>query len=83
MSVALAPRSQQAQSLKPGIYRHYKNKEYLVHGVARYSEDLEQELVVYQSLPDEQWWVRPLAMFLEEVEVDGRSVPRFEWVRNE
>lgn len=81
MSSVLPPLSKQAQQFKPGIYRHFKNKEYRVHGVARYSEDLGQELVVYQSLPDEQWWARPLGMFLDDVEIDGIKKPRFEWVR--
>ncbi len=63
--------------LPPGRYRHYKDKEYEVIGLARHSESLET-LVVYRALYGEGGlWVRPLAMFLETVEVDGRSVPRF------
>lgn len=64
-------------SLKPGKYRHYKGKEYEVISVARHSETLE-ELVVYRALYGEgEMWVRPLAMFMEEVEVSGERVPRF------
>lgn len=69
-------------SLKPGTYRHYKGKEYRVIGVAKHSETLE-ELVVYETLYDNEvsrLWVRPLEMFLENVEVDGKTVPRFEYV---
>lgn len=63
--------------LKLGKYRHYKGKEYEVIGVAKHSETLE-ELVVYRALYDEgQIWVRPLKMFLEKVEVDGKKIPRF------
>ncbi|MEN9342335.1 MAG: hypothetical protein RIQ54_591 [Candidatus Parcubacteria bacterium] len=59
-----------------GTYRHYKGKEYKVIGLAKHSETLE-ELVVYQALYGEgQMWVRPLPMFLEEVEVDGKKIPR-------
>ncbi|NCZ63784.1 MAG: DUF1653 domain-containing protein, partial [Cellvibrionales bacterium] len=38
-------------------------------------------LVVYQpQYGDREWWVRPLAMFTEQVEVDGSSMPRFEFI---
>jgi hypothetical protein len=63
-----------------GRYRHYKGQEYFVLGVARHSET-EEELVVYrQEYGDRGLWVRPKAMFLETVEVEGRSVPRFAWL---
>jgi hypothetical protein len=49
-----------------------------VIGTARHSETDEQ-LVVYRCLyDDDSLWVRPLAMFIETVLVDGRKVPRFE-----
>ena len=61
----------------PGRYRHYKGRFYEVVGVARHSET-EEELVVYRCLyGDHSLWVRPLAMFLESVEVEGVRVPRF------
>ena len=61
-----------------GRYRHYKGNEYLVLGVARHSETGE-ELVVYRPEYGERGlWVRPLAMFLETVVVDGHPRPRFE-----
>jgi hypothetical protein len=60
-----------------GRYRHYKGGEYEVIGVARHSETLEP-VVVYRPLyNDSGLWVRPHAMFFEEVEVDGRRQPRF------
>ena len=68
--------------LNPGRYRHFKGNEYEVLGVAKHSETLE-ELVVYKALYGEHGlWVRPLAMFLEEVEHNGRKVPRFEYIGN-
>ncbi|MFA6286451.1 MAG: DUF1653 domain-containing protein [Opitutaceae bacterium] len=61
----------------PGRYRHYKGKDYLVLGVARHSETME-ELVVYRLLyGDHGLWVRPRAMFLETILIEGRTVPRF------
>ncbi|HMJ35145.1 MAG TPA: DUF1653 domain-containing protein [Baekduia sp.] len=61
----------------PGRYRHYKGHEYEVLFEARHSETGE-ELVVYRALyGDRGVWVRPKAMFLETVVVDGVEQPRF------
>ena len=61
----------------PGRYRHYKGGAYEVLGVATHSET-EERLVVYRPLYGEgALWVRPLAMFIEWVEVDGERMPRF------
>lgn len=68
--------------IKPGIYKHFKGGMYRVIGVAKHSETLE-DLVVYEALydnPKSKFWVRPLENFLEEVELDGKKVPRFEYV---
>ena len=63
--------------LAPGRYRHYKGGEYDVIGVARHSETLEA-VVVYRPLYGEgALWVRPHAMFVETVVVDGSQAPRF------
>lgn len=63
--------------IKSGRYRHYKGNDYQVLGVARHSET-EAEYVVYRQLYGAgELWVRPKAMFLESVSVDGMSVPRF------
>ena len=64
--------------IKLGRYRHYKGGDYEVLGVARHSESHEA-LVVYRPLyNDSGWWVRPHAMFFENVEVDGVQRPRFQ-----
>ena len=66
--------------VKLGKYRHYKGNEYEVIGIAKHSETLE-DLVVYRALYAEQGlWVRPLSIFIEEVEVDGKKIPRFEYI---
>lgn len=63
---------------KRGIYRHYKGKRYELLDIARHSETLEL-MVVYRALYGEgEVWVRPLLMWSEQVEVNGRIVSRFE-----
>lgn len=64
----------------PGRYRHYKGNYYDVYDVATHSED-ESLLVVYRPCYGERaLWVRPLSMFTESVNADGKRVPRFEYV---
>lgn len=66
-------------SLPTGIYQHYKGNKYLVLGVAKHSETLE-DMVVYVALYDNDLtnlWVRPLTMFTQQIEVKGKRVPRF------
>lgn len=66
--------------LKPGKYRHFKGKEYLLIGIASHSETTEQ-MVVYRALYGEQGlWVRPAAMWTETVERDDYSGPRFQYI---
>ena len=65
---------------KIGKYKHYKGKEYVVIGLAKHSETL-QNLVVYRALyGNNDLWVRPLKMFTEEVEIDGIKIRRFKYV---
>ena len=66
--------------IKIGKYQHYKGNFYEVIGIAKHSETLE-DLVVYRALYGEgQIWVRPVKIFLEEVKVGGKKVPRFKFV---
>lgn len=73
--------------IPPGKYTHYKGKEYEVMGMALHSETLEK-MVVYKPLystpdiPEGTLWVRPLDMFMENVEVNGKTVPRFKKTDN-
>lgn len=62
-----------------GFYRHYKNKPYKALGIVRHSET-QEEMALYEALyPNESGaiWVRPLEMFLNQVEVGGQKVDRF------
>lgn len=64
-------------SVAPGRYRHYKGGEYEVVGVVRHSESLEP-MVLYRPLYNASGlWVRPYAMFLGQVDVNGDVQPRF------
>ena len=68
------------ESIKPGRYRHFKGKEYEVLGVARHSET-EEELVVYRALYGGfGLWVRPVSMWNETVERDGKTFRRFTYL---
>ena len=67
--------------LKKGIYRHYKGNLYELIDVAAHSETLEQ-MVVYRAMyGNYDLWVRPLSMWNEEVEYNGKTVRRFEFVK--
>lgn len=64
--------------IKLGKYRHFKGNEYEVIAVAKHSETLE-DMVVYRALYGEKGiWVRPLKMWNETVEKDGKKYKRFE-----
>lgn len=71
--------------IKLGKYKHYKGNLYEVIGIAHHSETLE-ELVVYKGLYNSEEfgenaiWVRPLKMFLETVNIDGKEIPKFEFI---
>ena len=69
--------------IKLGVYRHYRGRQYRVIGIARHSETLES-LVIYEPLHQNEtkFWARPEKMFLEEVKVEGRIVPRFEFIED-
>ena len=68
------------QTIRPGRWRHVKGNEYEVIGVARHSETLEP-MVVYRALYGEGGlWVRPASMWLETVERDGVTHPRFTYL---
>lgn len=69
--------------LKLGKYQHFKGNYYQVLHLAKHSET-EELMVVYQPLYGEQAiWVRPLEMFDETIERNGKSLKRFTYVDNE
>ncbi len=66
---------------QPGIYRHYKGNKYQLIDIATHSET-EETMAVYRPLyGDRALWVRPLDMWQESVERDGKTILRFEYLR--
>ena len=66
--------------IRPGLYRHFKGKEYRVLYTATHSETLEP-MVVYQALYGQRRiWVRPAAMWNETVTREGKTLPRFTYI---
>jgi len=64
-------------TLPLGHYRHFKGGNYEVLGIVRHSETLEP-MVLYRPLDaDIGVWVRPYAMFIAQVDVDGQPRARF------
>ena len=68
------------ETIKAGVYRHFKGNLYRVLFTARRSETGE-EMVVYQALYGEKgYWVRPAAMWQETVKRENYTGSRFTWV---
>ena len=66
--------------IKIGKYEHYKGNHYEVIGLAKYSDTLEEMVIYKQRYGDGGLWVRPLQMFFEDIEIDGKKVLRFKYV---
>ena len=63
-----------------GKYRHFKGNLYELIDIARHSET-QQPMAVYRALYGARGlWVRPLAMFLETVQLDGQTIRRFQYL---
>ncbi len=77
----LAHRKFTPLKIKLGLYRHYSGLIEEVVGVARHSETLEP-LVVYHPIGKPRLlWVRPRKMFEGYVQVKGKRLKRFRFVR--
>ena len=74
-------------SVESGYYKHFKGNIYQVVAVGKHSETAE-EMVVYRGLYDSPHgygaiWIRPVAMFLETIERDGKTMRRFAPISSE
>lgn len=67
------------------MYQHYKGPLYKLLHLGRLEESLE-EVIVYQALYNSEEfgnnaiWVRKKNVFLEEVDFNGKKVPRFKYI---
>lgn len=71
------------ESIKPGLYRHFKGGIYEVLFVAKNSETLEDMVVYRANYGEHGVWVRPLSMWNETVERDEKTFKRFEYIGEE
>ncbi|MEI7579261.1 MAG: DUF1653 domain-containing protein [bacterium] len=72
------------KNFKTGVYEHWKGKKYLILGMAKHSETLE-DMVVYVSLHDtdrtpQHLWVRPFPEFDRYKVKDGKKVKAFKYI---
>lgn len=70
--------------VKSGKYKHFKGDIVEVTGMALHSESLE-EFVLYKHATgkrknEKHFWIRPVKMFLEKVEVNDKKVSRFKYL---
>jgi hypothetical protein len=70
------------EEFTPGLWRHYKGQEYLALGIAR-EDETDEPVVVYVRLYQRDGLpmsTRRLAIWSQQVESDGKMVPRFQYV---
>ena len=61
-------------------YRHYKGGEYIVLALAKHTETMEN-MVVYQALyGNNDIWCRPLSMWNDIIDYNGKKIKRFELI---
>jgi hypothetical protein len=72
----------EVSDFKTGIYQHFKGMKYIALGLARHSETLEWQVVYIPLYENEnaKMWVRPFDMFVEDVEHEGKTQPRFTFI---
>ena len=68
------------EELRPGRYRHFKGGEYELLAIGRHSETGEAMAIYRACYGTREIWVRPAAMFAEQVNRDGVPVPRFAYI---
>ena len=65
-------------------YRHFRNKRIYRFVAFATIEATEEEAVVYQAMyGDKRLWIRTKENFFEEVEHEGKRVPRFQKISEE
>ena len=69
--------------IKKGRYQHFKGNLYELVDVALHSETQEPHVVYRALYGDNGLWIRPLEMFDETIERDGKTIKRFQYVGEE
>ena len=83
LSLILFPAFVTILYMKLGMYKHFKGNLYKVLGMVKHSETRE-DLVLYEALYDNplgKLWVRPREMFEEVIEIEGKKVKRFMFIK--
>lgn len=68
--------------VKNAVYMHYKGNKYKVIELATHTETMEQMVIYQDVLSPDKIWARPLSMWNEEVTLKGKTVKRFELIKN-
>lgn len=68
------------ESVKKGIYLHFKGEYYEVIGEGSDSET-EIPIVIYQHMNSKKIWIRPRSTFLDTVDHNGKKQIRFKFIR--
>jgi hypothetical protein len=66
--------------IKLGTYQHFKGNYYQVLHVARHSETEEYMVVYHPKNNKDDIWLRPLSMFTEMIDRNGKKQQRFSYV---
>ncbi len=74
MSAGRTKLSERIERREVDWVKHYKGRIYLIYDPVTHTETGER-LVIYMGA--QAFWCRPIAMFDDEVELDGETVPRF------
>lgn len=64
--------------VEKGLYRHYKGNTYSVLHIGLHTETMEEMVVYRDTADDSKIWIRPLSMWNDIVEVNGKKQLRFE-----
>ena len=71
------------QSIKPGDrFKHFKTGGYYKIISLFMWEQTKQQSIEYENEITGERWGRPMSVFLEEVSVDNKLIPRFEKIEN-
>ena len=61
-------------------YQHYKGNVYVILCIAKIEADMTDAVVYQDVLEPDKIWVRPLKLFMEEIDIQGSVVPRFKYI---